>query len=166
MRHELFERNDEKRPSKLSGWLSACYGVVTECCSSECFDDDEIQRLQGCVIHRIMEKGSCVIVGRAADYVGRDMPSLLSIFLHAPLADRIRRVRSRECCELSDAEIASLLERKDHERAEYYNYYTGRNWGSADNYHMSFDTFHISIPDITELIAGYLKRHNNNNQSI
>lgn len=158
MRHELFERNDERRPSKLKSILGACYGSFNECYTGECFCDDDILRLQGSVIRRLMEKGPCVIVGRGADYVGRDLPNLLSIFLHAPIADRVRRVRSRECCsDISDSEIADLLMRKDRDRAEYYNYYTGRNWGDADNYHLCIDSSKAGIPAIVGLVCGYLE---------
>lgn len=156
MRHDLFERNDEKRPSRLRAWLGSGYGATEQCYLSQTLSDDTIQRMQAEVIERLIAHGPCVIVGRGADYIGRNAPNLLSIFLHAPLDERVRRVRSREACSASDREIAEMLTRQDARRRDYYNDFTGRRWGEADNYHLCIDTSLIDTDAIVGIVERYL----------
>lgn len=157
IRPDLLERNDERAPSRLRAWLGACYGAMSESYPVEPFADADIQRLQGAVIRRLMEKGPCLIVGRAADYIGRDLPDLCSIFLHAPLDKRVERVMRREGGVCSHAEAENSILATDRRREEYYNYFTGRNWGRAENYHLTLDTSKLSVDGIVELVYSYLE---------
>lgn len=157
VRPELLERNDERAPSKLRAWLGACYGAMNESYPVEPFVDADIQRLQGFVIRRIMEQGPCVIVGRAADYIGRDLENLCSIFLHAPLKQRVERVLARDASCSSSREAEDLIFATDRRRESYYNYFSGRNWGKAENYHLSIDSSKMSMDSIVDLICHYLE---------
>ena len=90
------------------------------------------------IIERIAENGSCVIVGRAADYVLREHPDVLRVFIHAPLETRIQRVMkvygdTREKAERN-------IRRADKARAEYYRNIAGVPWGMAEQYDLILDS--------------------------
>lgn len=98
--------------------------------------NDQVYIIQSQVINDLAKQGSCVIVGRCADYVLRDDPHLLSVFLHAPLAWRREWGRSTEQLPkgLDDHALEQMIQREDKRRASYYNYYTERRWGDATQY--------------------------------
>ena len=77
-------------------------------------------------------KESCVIVGRCADYILRDDPCLLSVFVHAPLDERVRRARVEYGVE--QANLENFVIRQDKARASYYNYFASGRWGQSREY--------------------------------
>ena len=80
----------------------------------------------------------------------------ISIFLHADLSDRANRLCCRcDCQDINNA--IELAKKQDKLREEYYNYFTGRNWGNATNYDMSFNTSKLSIAEIANIIINYLE---------
>lgn len=117
---------------------------------------DQVFLIQSQVIRKIAQKGSCVIVGRCADYVLRDYDNCLRIFIHAPLEWRIKCVR--DVYHENVANYYDYLQKQDKNRAGYYNYFTQKKWGKAQNYHLSIDSS-IGIPNavrvIRELVAAF-----------
>lgn len=156
MRADLFERADEKRPSLLRSLLSFTYGSANADVVNGPMSDERIYSLQSKVIRNICERESCVIVGRTADYVMREHPRMLSIFIHAPLEHRIDNIIGNGDSDSRDA-ASSMAMKRDHERQSYYNYYTNRDaWGKASNYHLSFDSSRISDEVIISVIKDML----------
>lgn len=152
---EIFERTDERRPSLMRSLLSFTYGAHGSDYNASSLSDERIYQFQSNVIRDICDRGSCVIVGRTADYVMREHPGLLSIFIHAPLSMRARHIMERE--NISNEEDArNLAVKKDHEREAYYNYYTNRNWGRCSNYHISLDSSKLSDDAILSLVKSIL----------
>lgn len=105
------------------------------------------------IIKNLAEENSCVIVGRSADYVLRDHPRHISVFIYADLDTRIARVAERHA--LSPAAARDLIAKTDKRRANYYNFYTGQKWGKYDNYHMSLDSSLLGIDGTAKLIAQF-----------
>lgn len=99
---------------------------------------DFLWNIQCNVILQLAEKGPCVIVGRNADYILKDRPDVLHIFIHADMdyrADRIVRLYG----ESEKAPVARLQE-KDKRRKVNYQHYTGRDWGKAQNYDLCLNS--------------------------
>lgn len=152
---ELFLKADEKKPSILRSFLSFNYGSPSASFSSYTLTDDNLYRAQSDVIKSICKKGSCVIVGRTADYVMRDHPGLLSIFVHAPEEHRAKAILERG--EAKSMEEALDKARKfDRSRESYYNYFTNRHWGRADNYDLTFNSSRLSTEALLPLILSAL----------
>ncbi len=152
---ELFLKADEKKPSILRSFLSFNYGSPSASFSSYTLSDDNLYRAQSDVIKSICEKGSCVIVGRTADYVMRDHPGLLSIFVHAPEEHRAKAILERG--EAKSMEEALEKARKfDRSRESYYNYFTNQHWGRADNYDLTFNSSRLSTEALLPLILSAL----------
>lgn len=105
------------------------------------------------VIHKIADNGSCVIVGRAADYVLRDYKNILRIFIYAPEAYRTQRVM--EVYGDSPGEAKRNICRSDEARAAYYKNISGKLWGERQNYDLLIDSS-IGIEHCVKAICGYI----------
>lgn len=114
--------------------------------------NDRIFLIQCDAIRKIAEKGSCVIVGRCADYVLREEKNrLLSIFIHAPMD--VRCERAVNLYRVAEKKVAQEVIKNDRGRAHYYNYFTDNKWGEADNYDLSLDSSILGI----EKSASFIK---------
>lgn len=156
IRPEIFKEHDEKKPSVLKTLLQGAYGIADNFHQVP-LSGERVYNVQSKVIKDLCKKGSCVIVGRNADFILRNHPGLLSVFLHAPLEFRVKRIIQRG--ESLDEESAiSLATQHDKRRESYYNFYTGeKKWGLASNYHLCLDTSRYSNEAIADLIIQVLQ---------
>jgi len=156
---ECFERSDE---CKSRGLLSTLIGYFRSPMSDAgtpvggVLSHDALFKIQSDVIRDVASRESCVFVGRCADYVLRDHPRSLNVFLTASDADRIRRIRDRRGCTAEQAR--QMMERIDAKRASYYNYYSSRTWGAAATYHLCVDTSVLGIEGAADLILDVAAR--------
>lgn len=107
-------------------------------------------------LRKIAEEGSCVIVGRCADYILRGIPEATNVFVYAEEADKIKRAVDEYG--VPQAEVKKMMRDTDKARANYYNYHTGRKWGDHVNYHLSIDSGYLEIEDIVDLIISYTEK--------
>lgn len=105
-------------------------------------------------INHIADQGSCVIVGRAADYVLRDRPELVRVFIHALKDYRVKKVM--EMYGDSEPEGKRSIARSDAARGAYYKSVSGQNWGDPHQYELSLDSS-IGVEKAASLIFEYLK---------
>lgn len=96
--------------------------------------DDQVFLAQANVICEVTKKGPCVIVGRCADYILRNEPSVLNVFVYAPMEERIRRVAEEYGEKAND--MQRYLQKIDRHRSSYYDRFTGEKWGEPHNYHL------------------------------
>lgn len=89
-------------------------------------------------INTIADRGSCVIIGRCADYVLRERSNVLRVFLYAPLETRIQTVMHRD--ELGESAAKQKIQRMDRSRAAYYEFYSTQKWGAPTSYDLCLDT--------------------------
>ena len=112
---------------------------------------DFLWNIQCNVILQLAEQGPCVIVGRNADYILKDRKDCLHTFIHADLdfrADRIVRLYGE-----SEKSPEARLQEKDKRRRVNYQHYTGRTWGSAQNYDISLNSSAIGIDECVDIIV-------------
>lgn len=102
------------------------------------------------VIRELAAKGSCVIVGRLADYILRDHKKLMNVFISGDVPVKVERVVKRE--HIGKAEAAEKIFRVDKERANHCHYFTGREWGKSRNYDLSLSSSRYGIPRVVEII--------------
>ncbi|WP_409968868.1 cytidylate kinase-like family protein [Bengtsoniella intestinalis] len=102
-------------------------------------------------IRRVAEEGSCVIIGRCADYTLADNENLLKIFITAPMEQRMERVSQRK--ELTRDKAKQLITRTDKRRASYYEYYSSQRWGQVDTYDCCIDSSLLGVEGTVEFIA-------------
>lgn len=100
--------------------------------------NDKLFFAQAEVIKNLAAEGPCVIVGRCADYVLRDHSKIVNVFIHADLTYRIERAVNVYGIDRRKAK--NTVMKTDKKRANYYNYYTNRDWSSAQTYDMCIDS--------------------------
>lgn len=152
MCEELFENHDE-RPTN-----SFLYSLVMDTYSfgygasslSDMPLNQKVFLAQFNAIRKIAEEGPCVMIGRCADYALAENPNCLSIFIHADLQLRIRRIATKY--DLTDAKAKDKILKTDKRRSSYYNYYTSRKWGDIDSYNLSFDSGLLGVNGTVEMI--------------
>lgn len=110
---------------------------------------------QSKAIRHIAEAGSCVIIGRSADYVLRDYEDVVRIFVHAPRSYRIKKVMDMYGDSAEAAEKS--IDRSDSARAAYYKSVSGREWGDPHDYELCIDAS-IGEDAAASLICDYLNR--------
>lgn len=100
--------------------------------------NDQVYIIQSHIVSQLAEKGPCVIVGRCADYVLRDRPDVLKVFLHATMDFRKKfALAAGDFAPGTEDRIMELsIQKEDKRRASYYNYYTQNRWGEAQYYDM------------------------------
>ena len=114
-------------------------------------NEDILWQRQYQVITELAQKGPCVIVGRCADYILKDRPDCLHIFIHADMEHRAARVRERYG--ETKQPMEKRLQEKDSKRKIYYKHYTNRNWGEAQNYHLCLNSGLIGVDKCTDIIC-------------
>lgn len=152
MCQELFENHDEKPTN------SFLYSLVMDTYSfdysSSAFSDMPINQkvflAQFETIKKIASEGPCIMIGRCADYALADFDNCLSVFIHASLETRIRRIA--KLYDLTDAKAKDKIQKADKKRSSYYNYYTSKKWGDVDSYDLSIDSGKMGIDGTIELI--------------
>lgn len=108
--------------------------------------------LQSKVIKDIADITNAVIVGRCADYVLRNSKAkVISVFIGAPLENRIERVKALEG--FDEKAAATMIKKKDKKRKSYYEYYTNKKWGQPESYELFFDSSKMDLNEIANQIA-------------
>jgi len=156
---EFFERRDERFPNRVSGIFSFNMGVGTvSWChpGNSAVSDDAIYRATSDVLHSLAERESFVVVGRSSDYVLRDYPRCLNVFVHAPMEVCVRRIMARNPDITSEAQARRMAERTNKLRANYYNFYTDKRWGDARSYDLTLDSSLLTMEQSVALIRQYI----------
>lgn len=112
---------------------------------------DMLWNVQRKVILELAQKGSCVIVGRCADYILKDTVDCLRVFIHADMEKRAERI-VKVYGENADTPEKRLND-KDKRRKAYYQFYTGCEWGEAKNYHLTLDSGMFGIEKCVDTIV-------------
>jgi cytidylate kinase len=148
----LFENADEKPSNSLLYSLVmgsyAARGWFFQ--QDDVFSYDKLFSIQADVIRKVAAE-SCVIVGRCADFLLREEPGLITVFTHSPIEYRLKNARS-DHPNISDKDLEALIRRADKSRANYYSYYTSRDWANLFNYNLAIDTSFTGIDGAVDLI--------------
>jgi cytidylate kinase len=151
---EFFEKADEKKRIPIFGGLFGLKGPMSvEPFSNYYLSNDTLFKIQSDVIRGLAEKGSCLFVGRCADYVLKDHPNSLNIFISADINDRIKRISGIQ--NISEDEAIELIEKSDKQRAGYYNYFSNKTWGDLESYHMCINSSVLGINETVDIIRHF-----------
>ena len=154
---EIFEDHDEKPTRSLL--FSLVTGMQHHMGTGNFYMDMPLNHriflAQFDAIRKLAEEGSCVIVGRCADYVLRENPDTVSIFVKADMPSKIQRAVTYYGVEKDKAE--ERIRKADKQRASYYNYYATATWGDVENYDLVVDTGVLGVEGAVELIAKFIE---------
>lgn len=153
---KFFEQNDEKK-----GFLKGLFNMQTSHISGGSmyktnFSQESLFQFQSDAIIKAAKEGSCVFVGRCADYILRDFPNTVNIFITASMKYRIAQVMNKQ--HINAEEARKFIESKESKRAAYYNYYTGKKWGAAESYDLCIDSSILGLTDTEKIIAAFIRK--------
>lgn len=109
---------------------------------------------QAKIIKQLALEESCVIVGRCADFILKDYDNVLSVFIHAPHEYCMEQAAKKHS--MPSKELEKFILKTDKHRAEYYKYYTGREWTDARNYDLCLDSSKLGYDRCVEEIISYI----------
>ena len=113
----------------------------------------QIYLAQRQAIQALAKKGPCVIVGRCADYALADYPDCINIFIHSDMENRVKAVSKR--LNITENKAKDLIQKKDKQRASYYNYYSSKRWGDSTSYHLTLDAGKLGIDGCVDMILKF-----------
>lgn len=153
---KFFEQNDEKK-----GFLKSLFHVHVPLLGDNNFyqnnfSQENLYLFQSDAIRKAAEGGSCVFVGRTADYVLRDFKNTVSIFITANMDQRMQRVCKRFGWDRATAR--KYINQQDDSRASYYNYYTGKQWGHSESYDLCVNSSLLGVEETAVFIADFIRR--------
>ena len=150
---KIFEQNDERK-----GFFRGLLNIGTPHVNSFKPDlsQESLFQFQSDAIRKAAKEGSCVFVGRCADYVLRDFENTVNIFITASMDYRVEQIMNKQHM---DADAARrFIEQGEDKRADYYNYYTGKKWGSAESYDLCIDSSKLGLMETEKLIAQFIRK--------
>ena len=128
--------------SAVTGGLAGHYDIPM---------NDKLFIVQNEIIKELAEKEQCVIIGRCGDYALRDFPNKITVFIHADMDSRIERIMKINNVSCDEAE--GLIEKEDKRRANYYNFYTGKKWGSIEQYTLTLNSSVVGVDESAKIIS-------------
>lgn len=143
---QFIEENEQKK--KFSSTFNSEYN-----------EDDKLFIAETKVIKEITKKESCVIIGRCADYILRDFPNLVKIFIYSSDEDKINR--AIKYYNLDEKEALDKINKENKLRAKHYKYYTNQEWGKSENYDLTINSDYLGTEETAEMISNIvLKKYN------
>lgn len=155
---DFFRKKDERFPTFLQGLFSFAMGVTPMCyyTGASSISDDGLYKSISDFLRSIAGEKSFVVVGRSSDYILRDHPRCVNLFVHAPMSDCVRRIMARN--DAISADKAEAMARKTNKwRADYYNFFTDKTWGDAKSYDLTIDSSLLPMSANVELVKTYLR---------
>lgn len=117
-------------------------------------DDGRLSQKPFKHIKEVVKENSCVIIGRCANYIFRDEDEYVSVFIHADIEKRIKRIARNNS--ISEKKAKMSIYETDKKRAEFHTQYTGENWGDSRDYQLSIDSGMIGVEQTVSLIYEYI----------
>ena len=153
---KFFKQSDEKQ-----GFLRGLFNVQAPHFSlgsvyGSNFSQEGLFQFQSDAIRKTASEGSCVFLGRCADYVLRDFENVVNVFITASIDFRVELVSKVK--ELDAEHALKLIEQVERRRAEYYNYYTDKKWGAAESYDLCIDASLLGLEETEKLIADFIRK--------
>ena len=153
---KFFEENDERK-----GFFKGLFNMQTSHVSGGSmyktnFSQESLFQFQSDAIQKAAKEGPCVFVGRCADYILRDFPNTVNIFITASMKYRIEQIMNKQ--HMDHEEARKFIESKESKRAAYYNYYTGMKWGAAESYDLCIDSSILGFVETEKIIAEFIRK--------
>ena len=153
---KFFEENDEQK-----GFFKSLFNMQIPHLGSGSmyrsdFSQENLFQFQSDAIRKAASEGSCVFVGRCADYVLRDMPNVVKVFITASMRSRIDKLLEHRS--MTPQQAKRFILQAEEKRASYYNYYTGKTWGAAESYDLCVDSSILGLEETEKLIADFIRK--------
>ncbi len=154
---EFFEQMDEKKSHSIFGGLLNLQNTFSdEFYTNYYLSNETLFKIQSDVIRNLAERESCLFLGRCADYVLKDSPRCLNIFISADPEERIRRTATLR--QVSETKAREIIIKTDKKRAEYYRFYSNKTWGAAESYHLCINSSALGIEETAAFLLRFIRQ--------
>ena len=152
---EYFRLNDEKPGKRLFGQARDVIGKPRV--AGNITNPDNLFRFEAEAIRKMADRGSCIFIGRSADFVldATEFGEFVSLFVYCDMTSKVRRVTEVDAVDAEEA--MSRIQKINRQRRDYCRYYTGNNWGDPMLYDLPLNTTKLTIPQTAELVKTYLR---------
>ena len=152
---EYFRLNDEKPGKRLFGQARDVIGKPRV--AGNITNPDNLFRFEAEAIRKMADRGSCIFIGRSADFVldATEFGEFVSLFVYCDMTSKVRRVMEGDAVDAEEA--MSRIQKINRQRRDYCRYYTGNNWGDPMLYDLPLNTTKLTIPQTAELVKTYLR---------
>lgn len=152
---EIFNNVDEKATNSLLYSLSmGLYSFSSNYSSGQLPVNDKLYLLQHKIIRQLASEEPCIFVGRCADYVLKDRNDVVKLYIYADKEYRVKR--AIELKGVKESKADQIVAKTDKSRANYYNFYSGKKWGLAENYDLCINRTKLSTKQVVNTIAAYI----------
>lgn len=153
---KFFEQHDERRGIMRSLLNLRVAPMHDNNIYENNFSQESLFKFQSDAIMKAADEGSCVFVGRCADYVLRERKDVVNVFISASMDFRIQQIMAKR--KIDHPAARKFIEQHETTRASFYNYYTGKKWGAAESYDLCIDASVLGIQATEKLIADYVRK--------
>lgn len=154
IKDEFFEKSDER--NSLWGRFTSFFMSDHLLPAENCLSPQSLFKFQSDAIRQAAKQGKgAVFVGRCSDYILRDFPNRVDVFVSAKLENRVKR--TSHYYNVSEEEAAKKIADMETARSDYYNFYTEKTWGMASSYHICVDSTDITIEQAADVIINFAK---------
>jgi cytidylate kinase len=151
----VFEKADEQETSGFLNGLFSIHGSMSNYIPGDSYmTNDKLFEIQSETIRELADKEPCIIVGRCSEYVLRDHPKKISIFITADTQERIERIMEKES--LSHEKAVEFIEKGDKRRRSYHDYYATTHWGEARSYDICVNSSRMGIEGTVEFLYNFI----------
>ncbi|MBP7504874.1 MAG: cytidylate kinase-like family protein [Prolixibacteraceae bacterium] len=155
---EFFEQMDEKKSHSIFGGLLNLQNTFSdEFYTNYYLSNETLFKIQSDVIRNLAERESCLFLGRCADYVLKDSPRRLNVFISADPEERIRRTATLR--QVSETKAREIIIKTDKKRAEYYRFYSNKTWGAAESYHLCINSSVLGIEETAAFLLRFIRQN-------
>ena len=155
----LFSQVDEKLnvEGRVRSYLRRVpFEKVATPSMKEFTSDINLFNIQSQIIRHLANSESCIIIGKCADYVLRNYPNVLSVYIEAPRSACVNSIMNK--MGVTEAEAHKLIEKTDKYRADYYKYYThGGYWTNPVNYDLTLNSDRVGRDKCVDVLEQFLK---------
>lgn len=113
-------------------------------------EEDRLFEAEEKVIRQVA-KESCIIIGRLSDYILKDDPDCIKVFIYAPFEDRVKMIAKKY--RISEEESRKVVRRMDQARSNFYTYYSNGKWEHGKGKDLILNRSTISLEDCVDMIA-------------
>lgn len=118
--------------------------------------EENLFKIQSDVIYDLGQEKSCVFMGHCADYIFRNYPHVLNVFISAEQSDRIQLIQNHY--QTTEKNALKLIKKYDKRRARYYNYYSNKEWGVSESYHLCINASTLGIEATADFIQNFFNQ--------
>ncbi|MCQ7926268.1 cytidylate kinase-like family protein [Salmonella enterica] len=154
IKDEFFERSDERNSlwARFTSFFMSDHLLPAE----NCLSPQSLFKFQSDAIRQAAQRApGAVFVGRCSDYILRDFPDRVDVFISARMENRVKR--ASHYYDVSEEEAARKIADMESARADYYNFYTEKTWGMASSYHVCVDSTDLTIEQVADVIINFAK---------